>query len=99
MQIARVVDAYRFWMCRFVPALPTLAEYLSELSGVVALTTAKLKTTEVSVDCDTTRHSSGGHHEPRPQRSARLPLVRNPHGQPCADPGTQKGRQDLARVP
>jgi hypothetical protein len=26
------------WMCRFVPDLPSSAEYLAELSGVVALT-------------------------------------------------------------
>lgn len=72
MRIAWAGDALQGWMCRFVPALPTSAEYLSELSGVVTLTATKSKTAEVSLDCDTTRDSSGGLHEPRPQRPARL---------------------------
>ena len=36
MQLAmKVVES---WMCRFVPPRPSSAEYLAELSGVVALT-------------------------------------------------------------
>jgi hypothetical protein len=36
MQLAmKIVES---WMCRFVPPRPSSAEYLAELSGVVALT-------------------------------------------------------------